>query len=31
MGKNNQPKKDFQIDDPNAPDNTHSVKIVKLK
>ena len=31
MGKNNQPKNPFQIDDPDAPDNTQSVKIVKLK
>ena len=31
MGKNNQPKNAFQIDDPDAPDNTQSVKIVKLK
>lgn len=31
MGKNNQPKNAFQIEDPDAPDNTQSVKIVKLK
>ena len=31
MGKNNQPKNAFQIDDPDAPDNTQSIKIVKLK
>ena len=31
MRKNNQPKNAFQIDDPDAPDNTQSVKIVKLK
>ena len=31
MDKNNQPKNPFQIDDPDAPDNTQSVKIVKLK
>ena len=29
MGKNNQPKNAFQIEDPDAPDNTTSVKIVK--
>ena len=31
MGKNSQPKNAFQIEDPDAPDNTQSVKIVKLK
>ena len=28
MWKSNQPKNAFQIDDPDAPDNTQSVKIV---
>ena len=31
MGKNSKPKNAFQIEDPDAPDNTQSVKIVKLK
>lgn len=31
MGKNNETKNRFQEDDPDAPDNTTSVKIVKLK
>ena len=31
MAKNNQPKNAFQIEDLDAPDNTQSVKIVKLK
>ena len=31
MGKNSKPKNAFQIEDPDAPDNTQSIKIVKLK
>jgi len=30
MGKENKPKNAFQNDDPDAPDNTISMKIVKL-